>query len=230
MTKQKSQRAFAWTDRTEQAAVHVAQDFLSDEAIAARLKITRRTLTRWKQIAEFKERVAALRAGFREVAEREGVALVGNRLQRYNRDWRRLEEIKNARAREAAEKQAAFDALMQAALERGDTPEQICKLAQDNRWPVVYAGMETGLLVRTVRHMGRTTVEEVAVDTGLLAEQRAIEIQAAKELGQWTERKDVTSGGKPIQSGLALEELSDDEIDRRLAEARRGEAPAALPG
>jgi hypothetical protein len=60
------------------------------------------------------------------------------------------------------------------------------------------AGHETGLLVRTYKPGKYRVVEEYRVDAGLLAELRAHEKQAAEELGQWTKKTDVTSGGKPL--------------------------------
>jgi hypothetical protein len=55
--------------------------------------------------------------------------------------------------------------------------------------------------VRTYKAVGGATVEEYAVDTGLLREMRAHEEQAARELGQWVERQtqDLTTGGQPVQ-------------------------------
>lgn len=51
------------------------------------------------------------------------------------------------------------------------------------------AGGDTGLLVRKFVSVGRKTVRQYEVDTGLLAEMRAIEKQAAQELGEWEEEK-----------------------------------------
>ncbi len=60
-------------------------------------------------------------------------------------------------------------------------------------------GQSTGLVVRQLKQIGAgksaEVVEEFTVDTGLLREIRALHEQAAKELGQWTEKADVTIGG-----------------------------------
>lgn len=57
-------------------------------------------------------------------------------------------------------------------------------------------GGDTGLLVRTLKQIGRgeeaETVEEFRVDTGLLRELRETEKQAAQELGQWAEKVEHT--------------------------------------
>lgn len=62
-------------------------------------------------------------------------------------------------------------------------------------------GGKTGLLVRTFKVLPTgDALDEFAVDTGLLRELRATEEQAAKELGQWTDKKEVTGkDGGPIQ-------------------------------
>lgn len=57
------------------------------------------------------------------------------------------------------------------------------------------AGGKTGLLVRTLKSIGSgekaATVEEFAVDTGLLREIRELELQVSKELGQFIEKHEV---------------------------------------
>ena len=61
-------------------------------------------------------------------------------------------------------------------------------------------GGETGLLTRQIK-LSNTgmTVEEYVIDALLLREMRALEEQAAKELGQWIERKEHTGkDGGPI--------------------------------
>ena len=73
----------------------------------------------------------------------------------------------------------------------------------------VPGGGNTGLLVRQVKGIGKgedfQVVEEYAVDTGLLRELREHEKQAAIELGEWTEKQDVTSGGARLTFTLKLD-------------------------
>ena len=71
--------------------------------------------------------------------------------------------------------------------------------AADEEWAGV-PGWKTGLLVREEKRMrGGMVVERFEVDTGLLRELRAHEEQAAKELGQWSEKKEITGkDGAPI--------------------------------
>jgi hypothetical protein len=68
--------------------------------------------------------------------------------------------------------------------------EERAKHRQNQRAP----GGKTGLLVRTAK--GKHIVFEV--DTGLLAELRAHEKQAAIERGEWEEKSKVTNEGVPI--------------------------------
>jgi hypothetical protein len=150
---------FQWTHKREQAAILLAEDMLSDEQIADRISCGRRTLARWKDHPIFQERVRANIDTFRAAVLTEGVADRINRVQRLDRDWKRLQEVIRERSQKTLE-----DAI----------------------------GGNTGLIVRRERPSKYGAIIEYEVDTGLLAEVRAIEMQAAKELGQWTERADVT--------------------------------------
>ncbi len=61
-------------------------------------------------------------------------------------------------------------------------------------------GWSTGLLVRSERRRGAVVEVEFSIDTGLLAEMRALEKQVAQELGEWTEKREVTgANGGPLR-------------------------------
>lgn len=79
------------------------------------------------------------------------------------------------------EYQSRWDRMRQVIDERAD--------AQENQG---VAGGRTGLLVRTLKSIRQgeesTVVEEFAVDTGLLREIRELELQVARELGQFIEK------------------------------------------
>jgi hypothetical protein len=154
-----------WTRRTEQAALLVAEDQLTDDAIAARLRINKVTLERWKQRTDFRARTQEHVAAFREAIRVRGIAERQNRINALNDRWTLMQRVIEARAADAT---------------------------------MTGAGHETGLLVRTYKPGKFRVVEEYRVDAGLLAELRAHEKQAAEELGQWTKKTDVTSGGKPL--------------------------------
>lgn len=72
-------------------------------------------------------------------------------------------------------------------------------------------GGDTGLLVRKLKSIGSgentKTVEEYAVDTGLLSELREHEKQAAQELGQWINKSNVEQTTKSYDSENTPEQL-----------------------
>lgn len=159
-----------WTDQREEAALLVAEDRLTDEQIGEKVGVDRRTLARWKLVDDFAARVEEHRALWREELKRRGIADRKNRVDALNDRWNRLRQVLDERG---------ADPTMQAV-----------------------PGGTTGLLVRQVKALGSgefmQIAEEYAVDTGTLKEIREHEKQAAQELGQWTDKQDVTSGGKPL--------------------------------
>jgi len=182
-------KGWEWTGRRERAALLVAEDALPDADIAAQVRLTEEGLRKWKRRPEFRERVAAIREQMRLAIVARGIAERQNRVDALNERWELMRQVIQARA------------------EAG---------------PSGVPGAKTGLLVKTVKAIGagkdQYEVEEWAVDTGMLRELRAHEEQAAKELGQWTERRQVN---------LTVDEL-DAAIERELARlAAGGEAAAA---
>ncbi len=153
-------QAFEWDAVREQAAIDLADGKLGDMAIAAKAGIERVTLWRWTKHPAFAARVEEHRAAFRAEVRRRGIAVLENRVAAAQDRHERLTSVIDARSAD----------------------------------PSVQAvpGGSSGLLTRTLKTVGRgeqaRTVEEFAVDTGLLGELRAHEVQVAKELGQWQER------------------------------------------
>jgi transcriptional regulator with XRE-family HTH domain len=152
----------------------VAADQLTDEQIAAQVGVTRQSLARWKRDATFLELVAEERTRQIAAIRAKGVAFKQNRIDAYNRRWQLLHDVIDERAEEM----------------------------QDDA-----AGGKTGLLVRQVKSIGfgpnNHTVEEYAVDTGLLKEIRELEKQAAIEMGEWSEKRELT-GDLPVTFTLKL--------------------------
>lgn len=72
-------------------------------------------------------------------------------------------------------------------------------------------GASTGMVVRREKETKFGTQVECEVDTGLLAELRNIEKQAAQELGQWVEKQENNQTGEPIVikvlRGVSMDEL-----------------------
>jgi hypothetical protein len=176
---EQNETTFDWSFKSEQASRLVAEDKLSDEDIASKVKIGRTTLWRWKDHPDFKERVTSLVEAFRQAVLTEGIADRINRVKRLDTDWKRMQALIEARADE--------------------TPRDV-------------PGASTGLVVRKEKETKFGTVIEYAADTGLLAELRATEMQAAKELGQWVEKSNIdaisiVSHRFPDLAGLSPEDL-----------------------
>ena len=178
-----------------EAAALVAEDRLTDEQIAEQIGISRRTLARWKREPEFQELVQQAQEAFRQKVLTTGIADRVKRVQRLDRDWKRMQNLMEARAVE--------------------TPHDV-------------PGAGTGLVIRKETETKHGVNIEYATDTGLLAALLAIEQQAAKELGQWTERQDVTSNGETL-SAIGFTQLSDAELEQRIKALEGGTPTKALP-
>lgn len=159
------------TGNQRRAAVLTAEDEISDEAIAAQLGIGRTTLNRWREIPAFRLAVAEHTDAMERDAFRRAIARKRERVKVLDSLHAKSLKVIEARAEQYA-----------------DIP-----------------GGESGLLVgqlKQVRHIstsddGETqswTEEhwEYAVDTGLMREIRATHEQAAKELGQWVDRSEMS--------------------------------------
>jgi hypothetical protein len=162
---------FNWTGQKQRAAALLAEDGLPDARIAARLKVTDRTLRLWKAHPEFAARVKQVVAELGERSLRFAVGRRHRRVKALDRRWRKMKRVMAQRA---------------AAPEMATVP-----------------GGTTGLLVRKVKSMGAgenaREVEEFEVDTGLLKELRELEKQAAQELGQWAEKRELSGpNGQPV--------------------------------
>lgn len=168
--------------KKERAAILLAEDDLSDERIADQVGISRRTLGNWKQQPEF----AAL------VGDNVGRIQAGMLKLVIAKKHRRLDVLDQLHAKAM---QVVTDRATRHAGELGDaeTPVNATKRLFGDVTPAEAA---TGLLVKqeTANNSGIKTMNW-AVDTGLIREIRALQEQAAKELGQWVDRlaSDVTT-------------------------------------
>lgn len=176
-----------WDKRRRKAAALVAAGEQNDEQIAADCGVHVVTLWRWRKQPEFAARVQELLDKAAAEADAKGITEKANRV-------RVLNDLHEKQLRVIAER--ANDPAMQ-------------------RIP----GGKTGLLVRQVKLVkvyegsGEYTeamadldtppeklrsakqdveVAEYVVDTGLLGEIRQYSKQAAQEMGQWTERQEVS--------------------------------------
>jgi hypothetical protein len=150
--------------KQKKAANLVSEDFMPDEQIAAEVGITRQTLTRWKAERAFVARVAQISQAFADHAMKYGLARRAKRLALLNRNHDKLEQV-------------------------------IAERAADPQLANVPGGT-TGLITRTLKGIGKgddyQVVEVYEVDTPTLREMRAIYDQVAEELGQKTNKLDVT--------------------------------------
>lgn len=174
---------FRWDSRREKAAVLVAEDEVPDHEIATRCGVNKATLERWKQHPAFRERVAEHGARLEAAALRYAIAKRRKRVEQLDNDLAALNAIQAARAEDPA--MAAIP------------------------------GGATGLILRTIKIIGTgkatQTVEEYTPDTALLKTKAALLKQAAQELGQWSEKRDLTSGGQPVRFTIKIAGRHDDD-------------------
>ena len=186
MNQNDAPKPFRWDSRKETAAALLAEDHLADEQIAAASGCSRPTLVRWKTAPEFAARIQEIARRLGDLAMRHAIARKHKRVGRLQDRWDRMQRVVEERAADP---------------EMRDVP-----------------GGATGLLVKTIKQIGSgdaaREVEEYAVDTGLLKEEREYAKQAALELGQWTEKHEHT--GKDGQDLIPPPGLSDEEL-RRLS-------------
>lgn len=153
-----------WSEPKERAAILCAEDALTDREIAAELGIGRRTLADWKEFAEFRERVTDLARRANTASLR---TWIGKRQERVGRLLTQAERIERVVALRA-----------EAALLDPSMPETA----------------KTGLMVGRTILSARGDVERTdwTLDTGLCREYRATLEQAARELGQLSEKVEVS--------------------------------------
>jgi hypothetical protein len=155
---------FRWDDQRREAAQLIAEGNLSFEAIARKLSVSSRWIFEWRQDAEFQAYVNEITEDYKQAVRRRGIAVLERRVAAQNDRWLRLQQLIEARANDPA---------MQ------DVP-----------------GGTTGTLVRQYKQLGQgpsaITVEEYVFDAAVFKELREIEKHASQELGQWTEKKELS--------------------------------------
>lgn len=155
-----------WTQQRETAAALLALGELSVEQIADAVGCDRNTLWWWRKSPEFAARVKEHLATVRAAVMQEGIAQKANRIRALEDRWRRIQSV--------IEERAAFYA---------NHEDEEVRTAP---------GVRSGLLVRRVRVVGNgrsaREVVEYEADTALLREMRSIEEQAAREVGDWSEK------------------------------------------
>ncbi len=158
------------------AAHLLAEDDLSDDEIATSIHCARWTLSRWKRKRPFQDKIDEIRRKLGSLLHRREIARQSRRLAVMDRRYRKLQQIIEERG--AADEMQAIP------------------------------GGTTGLLVKTRKAIGSGAsiefVDEYELDTGLLAEMRQLEKQAAIELGQIEERSGGVGTIVTILNGVDL--------------------------
>ncbi len=156
--------AFPWTSKSEAAALMLAEDAKDDHEIATACGVSASTLKRWKNDYQFRARINEHISAYREKIRITGIAVVENRISDLNAVRLKLKQIMEERA---------ADPDMQ------NVP-----------------GGKTGLIVRQVKGIGKgddfQMIELYSVDTGLISSLCEVSRQASQELGQWSDRAQVT--------------------------------------
>jgi transposase-like protein len=152
------------TDKQRDAARLIASNKLTIAQIAETVGISSRTVNDWKRLPEMESEVRKFRRAWRDHAKQEGIGDPDRRLAQINKRWRKLQAVIAARAK--------------------------CDRLQH------VPGGTTGLITVTERSIrldndNYSVVEEAQIDTGLLAEMRALEVAAAIELGQYKQVRKI---------------------------------------
>lgn len=138
----------------------------------------------WSQQHSWQQRLADITEAERQAIVSQGIADKVERVRAQNDRWHRMRQV---------------------IAERAEAPE-----TQD------VAGGKTGLIVHNVKGVGKgedfQLIDLYEVDTGLLKELREHEKQAAQELGQWSEKHELTG-----KDGGAIEVKVDDARERLIA-------------
>lgn len=93
----KKENPWAWTKQRETAARRVAEDSISDRAIAEEIGVAQHTIYIWRQRPEFMARVDQYVNEYRARIRRSGLAVVENRVRKLEKVARYMEELMEKR-------------------------------------------------------------------------------------------------------------------------------------
>ena len=164
-------------------------------------------MTYWKTAPEFKARVKEHVAAQREAIRQKGIAIVENRVAIYQDTEDKIAQVN-------AERAVTYG--------KAEIP-----------------GGKTGLVVTEFKTIRVTDdkgndilklVPEHVVDTGLMKERRENLKQAAQELGQWAEKREVSGpDGGPVSVEHDYSRLTDEELASLVALARKAKVEDVQP-
>jgi hypothetical protein len=179
MVKPLQGEAWRWTRVKEQAARLMASGELTDRDIAKRVGVGWSSIARWKNHAEFLARVESHVEAQKLTLISHGIASKAGRVDEYNHRWTLMQQIREERSD-----------LIRADLDRAEADP-----TYTSEWAGV-AGATTGFIVKVVKTIGsgqnQQVITEFKLDKDLLEAFLAHEKQAAQELGQWIEKRDLT--------------------------------------
>jgi Homeodomain-like domain len=176
-----SQNVSNLTGQKALAARLVAEDELTDEKIAAQVGVSRKTIARWRELPDFQKVV------------REHETAI-------NDEMLRLTIAK--RHKRVAQLDQLMTKMLTVIEERSEDPNTLNA-----------SGGATGLIVRDIKVVGvgpsAQLVDVYGVDTALLREFRATHEQAARELGQWSDKTEQTMNltGSVELVGVSAEDI-----------------------
>jgi len=192
-----------WRNRSRVLAAQlVAEDELTDAQIAEKCGHKRNWLATLKNDVRFRARVNFLIEQLRAAIADRGIVERRNRVDALNvraDDLRGRKRLLEKVIAERAEYAANVEATRRARYEA--TPEEDRAKRYPDGLPVIPGGA-TGVFAHGFKGVANIMVETWELDSALLAEIRGIdaelratEKQAAQELGQWTEKRELTGKG-----------------------------------
>lgn len=197
---------WTWTAERERAAELVADGHLTNDEIAAECDVEARTIQYWKRAPEFRERVHEHLAVWRAKLSQEGLALKSNRIAMLMGRAASIRGIVRARGKLPSHANAPGTTIAQ-----------------------------KGLQVRTLKSIGggdhQQVIEEFAIDTVTLADERDCLQAIATELGEWKQEIRVTTDSPISDEAKDLAELfTHDELVRARQRAleRKPDAPPTI--
>lgn len=184
--------------RKEEAAQLVAAGRLSCERIAETVGVTKRQLYTWRQQPDFIARIDVINEAFAAEVERYAIAQRARRVAALDDRHRRLARVIEARA---------------TALTDDPLHDPLC--LGTFRSAALASGFDTGMVTLEWATTPRGGFKpQFKVDTGLSAEMRNLEKQAAQERGEWVDKvAPTTPDGTEAYRPPNLSGLSDEELE-----------------
>jgi hypothetical protein len=185
---------FVWTTVSIDAAQMVADGDLSFDAVAQAAGTSAPTLRKWREHPEFVARVEVIRKDYRDFVRRRGIAVKERRIQALNDRHRLMMQV--IRERGADPRLAAYPG--------GSTGVMV---ATDWKWPPKKKVKPDSESDETAELDESEAIPILEFDSALLRELREHEKQTAQELGDWTEKQEISGGVSvavtSIDAGLA---------------------------